>query len=334
MISALISNIDYKSYSGLIVSTSSKFTVQLSRLPDKKFNQKLYCNFLITNPDDLLNLLVEFDGKIKTILIDVERKQPIDLMKIAMETVKESVILPYKPNDVTVEAADQLVLHFTGVDLRQKKVLIYGTGNLAFKLALRLLEREADVLIVGRNQEKVKSIVEVLNLVKPRFSEASAYEFDFMEDSTIVDGFVSFVSGEQVVPAEWCKYIRPSGFAIDGGIGNFEGSFIAKALEDKIAIVRLDVRLGNLFLEASVEALSGGNSFFTETMGVKELNGYQLVAGGIIGEAGSIIVDAIQKPTQVIGVANGYGGLKSEEQFTELDRRNLHNAKETLLSNI
>ncbi|WP_155767548.1 hypothetical protein [Sporosarcina ureilytica] len=328
MLEALITDINQ--YSLLLISTTSRNSVQISRLPDKNLNGQPVANILLTDRKLAQELFRKIDGQIENILIDVERKQEINLMEIANEVIKRSRVLPYKPNDVTLEAADQLILHQLGVDLAGKKVLVYGTGNIAFKLALRLLEREVDVLIEGRDPEKIQSIVTTLNMIKPRYSCAVARPHQEHIDFKY-DGLISFLSSEKIIETKMSIHIKPSGFAIDGGIGNFQGTFIAAALEKDVSVLRLDVRLGNPFLFAGITSLSDENEFFNTVIGSNQVGSMKLVAGGVIGEAGSIIVDRIKSPTQIIGIANGYGGLKDEKQFTEEDRKNLHYAKETFI---
>lgn len=317
-------------YGVLLISITSRTSNDISRLPDKIINGKLAANFLITDGQIARDLFMEIDGQIETILIDVERKQEVNLMEIANEVIKYSTILPYKPNDVTLEAADQLILNQLGMDLTGNKILVYGTGNIAFKLALRLLEREVDVSIKGRNPDKVQSIVTTLNMIKPGYSCAVARAYQ--EDLNFkYDGLISFLSSEKVIDESLVGHIMSNGFAIDGGIGNFQGTFIADSLEKGISVLRLDVRLGNPFLIAGISSLSSENEFFNTVIGSHQTGDMKLVAGGIIGEAGSIIVDRIKSPTQIIGIANGYGGLKNDEQFTENDRENLQYAKETFI---
>ena len=317
-------------YSYLLISTTARDSVEINRLPDKSFKGKLAANYLITDEKIARNFFVEIDGQVEDILIDVERKQEVNLMDIANDVIKHSNILPYKPNDVTLEAADQLILNQLGVDLAGKKILVYGTGNIAFKLALRLLEREVDVSVQGRNPDKIQSVVTTLNMIKPSYSNAVAREH---QDAIKYeyDGLVSFLSSEKIIDSTMAVNIKSNGFAIDGGIGNFQGTFIADSLEKGISVLRLDVRLGNPFLRAGITSLSSENEFFNTIIGSNQTGEMKLVAGGIIGEAGSIIVDRIKSPTQIIGIANGYGGLKNDEQLTKNDRKNLQYAKETFI---
>lgn len=330
MLNSLVNVIEDGKYRYLLVSTTSRDSAEISRLPDKNFNGEIAANVLITNRQIAAELFEKIDGQIETVLIDVERKQGIDLMAIANDVIIYSNILPYKPNDVTLEAADQLILNQLGLNLADKRILVYGTGNLSFKLALRLIEREADISIAGRNPDKVDSIVTTLNMIKPSYSNVAA-QVHHNDVTDKYDAIISFLSTEKIIDSSMVVYIKQGGIAIDGGIGNFQGEFIAEALEKEISVLRLDVRLGNPFLLAGITALSSENEFFNSVIGSYTMENMKVVAGGIIGEESSIIVDRIKNPSQIIGVANGYGGLKNEEQLTEHDRKNLQYARKTFL---
>lgn len=251
MLNSLINDLQSKEYKMLLVSTTARKSMKISRLPDKIFDDIRVANILVTDTIIAKELFQKIDDQIATLLIDVERKKDVNLMEVAKSVVRMSKILPYKPNDVTLEATDQLILNQLGTDLTNKQVLIYGTGNIAFKLALRILEREANVSILGRNENKTQALVDTLNLVIPRHStvKASVHQEDV---STEYDGLISFLSSEKVIDASMVHHIKRHGFAIDGGIGNFQGLFIAEALEKEVSCLRLDVRLGNPFLLAGI----------------------------------------------------------------------------------
>src|SRR5699024_8203446 len=133
--------------------------------PDREYSEGKSLNLLITSEEVAFDTIKYFDGKIENIVVDIERKQEINLFEIARKVVRNSKLYTNKPNDLTMEAVDTLLLKQFSQDLSNKKILIYGTGNIAFKLALRLAERNAKVLLDGRDKQKVEKLSEALNLV-------------------------------------------------------------------------------------------------------------------------------------------------------------------------
>ena len=101
------------------------------------------------------------DGKVDYIMVDAEKKvsdsmslsgAPANVERAVHEVVKRSTLWIYKGNDIAVEAVDSLLgyLYITKDKLRGlggKKVTILGAGNLGCKLALKLVERGAEVTI-------------------------------------------------------------------------------------------------------------------------------------------------------------------------------------------
>lgn len=311
-----------KDYPGLLITTTARKSKSYSRLPDKWVEDQKIANILITDENILKKLLVVIDGEVKNIYIDVERKQDINLMKIALDTIKKSNLVPIKPNDLTLEAADQLILCLVGANISGKNIIVYGTGNIAFKLAVRLVEREANVYLEGRNKEKVSLLVNTINSIIPHYTKARVFSYN-SECKKEMDGLISFLSSEKVIGEHYVDRIKSGGFAIDGGIGNLNEKFICKSLSKKIENYRLDVRFATPFLKANIEAKEYRRYFFKTIIGFKIINKVQVVSGGLIGNNGDIIVDKISNPEHVIGVANGYGGLKKENEITKTDAINL-----------
>ncbi|MBS4195724.1 hypothetical protein [Lederbergia citri] len=305
-----------KKYTMAFISTTAKHSDDFLRLPDKEILGDDTIHLLVTNESIATKLFKYLNGKVPDIFIDIERKQEIDLMKLAEESINDSRIHPYKPNDITVEAADQLLLyHFQG-NLTGKNVLLYGNGNINAKLAIRLTERNANVYLYGRNQKKSKDLANAINLILPAYSPNVVRVFD---DEELFDAMVSFISAEKVITSDFVAYLKSGGIALDGGIGNYTEEFIFDAINKGINVLRLDVRIGLPFLEASTKAVK--HSFFQEIMGQREISNISIVAGGIIGASGSVIVDRIDQPKQIIGVANGIGGVKNESTLSDHDKR-------------
>jgi len=52
------------------------------------------------------------------------------------------------------------------------------------------------------------------------------------------------------------------------------------------------------------------------------VDGVPVVAGGAIGERGAVIVDDVENPARIVGVADGSGGLlRQPSEFAENLRR-------------
>lgn len=235
----------------------------------------------------------------RTIYVDVERKQRADLMAIARDEVRTSALAHTKPNDATVDALDVTVSHFLGPDLHGLTAGIVGVGNLGFKSALRLAERNARVRISDRDPQVVRRATEAINGILPRYQSDPVDEWRHES----VDLLITAVTSVSAIDATWLTRVASGALVIDMGINNLSEEFIAGALARDLRLVRLDTRASTQHIP---EASPG---FFEEYLGESTLGETLLISGGVMGRYGQVVVDSFAHPTVVVGIANGHGGL-------------------------
>lgn len=315
------------SYSAIAISTTAKNAVPFNVLPRKVLQDTAVSSFMINDKEKLKETLLFFDGKLDYIFIDIEQKQEINLFNIAMDIVSSTELIAIKPNDTTLESLDILVRTQFKDNLSNKNVIVIGTGNLASKSALRLAERQANVYIRGRKAEKEELIVNALNCFLPRYSPKIKV-LKKENELEKVDVIISFLSGQFIEEGILKPYINRNTFIIDGGINNFSSSFIKKMLNQDVAMIRLDTRIALPYQLLSIHDYT--TSFFKEVYGKSKINRVPIVAGGFIGEEGAVIVDNVKNPNQIIGIADGSGGVKSDEQLTKANRKSLRKIKEAI----
>ncbi|HBV22314.1 MAG TPA: hypothetical protein DEB42_00785 [Jeotgalicoccus sp.] len=289
----------------ITVSTTSKHKKNFLKLPDKLILGRISPNYLINDLNSLRKLINDNNSFNNIFILDVEKKQNISLYDVV--DLKNKI--DYKPNDLTMEAADLSILNYFENNISGKNVGIYGTGNIAFKIALRLSERNARVHIFGRKQRKIKVCIDALEQVT--FDKELIHHGD--KDSRL-DSFVSFVSADEVISSDYNNLLKDNALCLDGGIGNFSKEFISTALENGHDVRRLDVRQSQEIMDGYIN--SRLNSQFSQIIGRDIINNHPVVAGGIMGQDGQVIIDRIVKPTRVIGIANGIGGVKNESDLS------------------
>ena len=111
-------------------------------------------------------------------------------------------------------------------------------------------------------------------------------------------------------------------------------SRIAKELmENDIEIIRLD---GHAALVREVSSIIDTYNYMDQNMGKGHIDSVPIVAGGVWGSEGDVVVDAINDPIHIIGVADGNGHILSK--LSPLNNQMLERAKKSirynLLSNI
>lgn len=304
------------------LSTTSKHNRPVLQLPNKIINGQISENFLVNDVNYLEKLIQKLNSD-DIIITDIEDKGS----HILYEKVYKSNKIDYKPNDLTMEAADLAIFNYFNRNPLEKTVGIYGTGNIAFKLALRLSERNFEVHIFGRNREKIKICVDALKQVT--FNESLIIEGNY---NSKIDAFIPFVSAEEVITEEYIDILNVNSLCLDGGIGNFSKGFIKSALDHGHEVRRLDVRQSQEIMDGYVN--SRLNSQFDKIIGRDEIGGYSVVAGGIIGQDGEVIVDNITNPQKVIGIANGIGGVKSVTVLNDDEKSKIQKVQQIIQQDI
>lgn len=311
------------------VGSTARLLAPFLILPRRSYHDFSCINFLVSRPEDAALCLERLDGEADYVLVDVEAKQPLDLMAIAASVVRRSALAAYKPNDASVEAADLLVRHHFQDQLGGKSILILGAGNLSSKLALRLCERNANIQMHSRNFARASQIADGLNAMLPGYtsSRVEAIETLPLEENRY-DALVSFIAADQIADEGAARLVRPEGLAVDGGINNFSPGFLLLSQQRGVGCCRLDVRLG--FLYALLAIQQDVSHFHSHVKGERLVGDIRLLAGGMIGRRGDVIVDRIDQPGQIIGIANGIGSILPEIQYTETDRQKLNKIEEML----
>jgi hypothetical protein len=289
------------------------------------------------------------DGVVDQILVDAEKKIGIqlgvdlDLLKyfglslppfknktrinlelgnlsVACESyIKKSHFQEYKPNDVTVES----VWHFLSNRYRTlsgKRVAIIGSGNIGFKLALKLVECGCHIELVRRDLWRGTLMADVINIVKPESTIAIAhYNSNPLQASLFCDVIIGCTNGIPVITWEMIQTMKPSGIVIDVGKGCIFKDAIQKAVEQRIPIIRCDITSA---IDGLISTIQRTQVVLDQEMGRSEIEkGIFVVSGGFLGLAGDVVVDKYRNPCKIIGVADGAGDLK--KKLSKEDNRNI-----------
>jgi hypothetical protein len=192
----------------------------------------------------------------------------------------DTVLLTYSDRAMWADAAAAHLAKLVPGTLAGKAVMVTGEDELVLRLALTLDEMGAEVAT-----EDVAPL-----------EEAAA-------DADVV---VAMAPRSPVVTRAVASAMRPGALLYDGGIGSLAPDAVAEAERRGVRVVRIDMRPT---LAATALALIGMRRLVTERMGRAEWDGVSVVAGGLVGREGEVVVDSIRAPSRVIGVADGRGGI-------------------------
>lgn len=237
-------------------------------------------NAEVSNPEEGIRIAQAVDGLVDYILVDADSHTETlkGMAGRIKNVVKKGNVYTYKDSDALVSAVDTLVSQL--VDESHKRIAIIGENNRAKKLSLRLKERGFEV-----NPPSDRS-VGVLIGVSP-FQPA--------------------------VDIKALKRLESKGIIIDAGPESIFPEVIDESFRLKIPIYRVDMRAG---LSGEIINVLETHQLKDRIMGKGEIADIPVVAGGVLGRRGDIVLDSISNPTMVIGVADGKGGLLKESEIS------------------
>ena len=223
-------------------------------------------------------------------------------------TVKKTPILGYKGNDLTVDSIDCLLSQTIQDPIRGmggKRATIIGAGNLGSKLALKLVERGVSVTMTRRDLEKLQTIVRALNYIKPATTVAEVHgSTDNEAACQDADILIGMTNGRAVITPSMINRLADGALVMDGGKGCFYPEALDRAHARNLRILRVDIRAG---FEGEVARLLEMERLLKHTLGRRDFNGISIVSGGLLGHVDEIVVDNVNHPKIIFGIANGRG---------------------------
>ncbi len=327
---------------GFLIGTTSKTNFKKFYFtPIREFNSIIIFGVIINNLNEAKTLSKIVDNKVDYIFVDSEKKikdtsYKIDKFSSVERAVKEntkiSKVLTYKGNDITVEALDLLLANFTNNENKRldgKKISILGAGNLGTKIAIKLLERGANVNLFRRNQIKLKKIIEAINIIKPKFTKQSITYFNDLNKITKnADFIIGATNGSQIIDNNILKNAKKNVIIVDVGKGTITHNAIKEANEKNISLYRLDITPA---LCGMLESNVYFDKIFRKTIGTKKIYNQRLISGGILAEINDIVVDNVNKPSIIYGIADGKGDLK--KNILKSDKIKINKIKKLLKIN-
>jgi len=285
--------------------------------PLRKTSRLIAGSVIVYDVGQAVSVARAVDGRVDYVLIDTEKKISTELYgpdnvgnveRAVRETVKQSRVLTYKGNDLTVDSIENLIVQILSTyprGLSGKRAAIIGAGNVGSKLALKLVERGMDVLLMRRDRVKLAAIVTALNIIKPAETIAKVFAGeDNLSIAQGVDLLVGLTQGSPVITMAMVDSLAPGAIVMDGGKGCCEPEAIRLAQEKHIPIYRADIRPG---FEGHMGIVLETERIVKNALGRTEFDGVPVVSGGLMACLNEIVVDSIADPNAVFGVANGLG---------------------------
>ena len=230
-------------------------------------------------------------------------------------------VMTYNDFDIWASSAINLIKSNEQSGLSKKKVLLLGYNYLATRILLQLIDAQTEIYVLQSEYDNLTVPYigsTTISIDSPHLHyAANIREFD------ILLGCCLHQKSNNIKALTDCTF-----WAIyDVGVSNFDENFIAQQKQKGCtAIYRSDDRAG---VASMVLNMMETDYLSRSCMGRISLGNIHLVAGGIIGEQGDVVVDSIEAPRKIFGIANGDGTFK--KQLTKDDLLHIEKVK-TILS--
>lgn len=271
------------------------------RLPDRHDAHGVLGAVLVETEDQARAVLAALDVPGRTIVVDVERKQDLALDTMAGALVRHARWVPTKPNDTTIRSLDVVLTDLFGPDLSSLRALVVGPGNIGFKSALLLAERNVAVAVHGRDATRTRLVVDALRTILPAHARRAPVVDDGVSPCDLLLGAAA---ADGVLDRSWLARVERGGVVLDAGIGNVTADLVAAAPAAGVGVVRLDARAAEAQVLWPAQGFGVGGG---ARRGV--VDGVPVACCGLVAERGVVVVDDCDAPGRVIGVADGVGGL-------------------------
>ena len=202
-------------------------------------------DYILVDAEKKIGITIGSDKALKSFgfeLIPDKQKSRIplemgNLSGACISYIKKSKYQEFKPNDITVES----VWHFLSGSfdsLSGKRIAIIGSGNIGFKLALKLVESGCHVELVRRDMVKGNLMADIINITKPLSTLAIAhYNNNALQASLFCDAIIGCTNGVPAINIDMIQSMSPKGLIMDVGKGSLFKEALAKAVQSKIKIM-------------------------------------------------------------------------------------------------
>lgn len=262
-------------------------------------------NIMLAEPDRLAEVLETIDGLVDYVLLDPGgRPAPT-------EALQSTVLLTYLDHEMWARTTCAQITFLLGGQLHGRRLAITGSPPLVLRAAGDFVEAGAHVALDSD--------------AAPDASIPGAERMPLDEAVRSAEAVISLSPRQPAITADHVAEMEHAILLYDGGIGSLHPEAVPAAEERGIRVVRVDMRPS---LAATALERIAMKRLVDTHMGRANWNGVDVVAGGLIGREGDVIVDSISRPTRVIGIADGKGAIVRPDPADE----RVHRARQAIAS--
>ena len=315
-----ITSLEGKTSVFLIGNTSKVIEGDFYTIPVRSYSQFIVTGAIVSGEKIAKNIAKLIDGKVSYIFIDSEKKIKDkntistslgNIQRAVSEVVTKSILISYKANDLTVDAADQFISEYFAKDVAHlggKKTAILGMGNIGSKIAAKLVERGSEVSVYRRTTTKLNRVVDYINDSKPKYTLATAKAANSVAEACDkADILIGLTNGVAVIDENAISSANPNPLILDIGKGSISKKTVKFAHSLNIEVFRLSVESA---LEGMIISSISTHNIFENKTGRAKYKGINIVSGGILALEDEFIVDNYNIPKIIYGLGNGEGDFE------------------------
>ena len=255
-------------------------------------------------------ILSEADGIIDRIVLDIDMIRSNSQQIIDYVMANSSIpIMKYSDVQMWGDSAVDFV-SLNEKDLQNKKVLVVGKSYLATQIVRNLLTRGVHVYMTQTEMEDVLFPVNHDSCITIQSSHLHVVSDETYFD-VLIGGNMKKCLNEQLL--EQYTYGR----VYDIGLQNFSRTFIHSLTVAATPVYRFDNRAA---VASVILRLMETEDLLKNVMGKAQLKDITLISGGIMGAMGDVVVDNVNDPSSVLGIADGCGSFVHDADYTEQDK--------------
>ncbi len=276
----------------------------------------------VTDEEQLVEVLETASGNVEVVFLDIDRKPGgvVAPARLARAHLEKTLLLTYSDSRVWVNAVEGQVVRMLRETLDGQVIVIVGDHAKSRLLAMHLGERLARVVLLNDAVHESSLASLAAFSFDPSGLDVISLPIKFPETASWL--------GRAALVVAWPP--SPAGFGrslvesladetpiLDAGIGSLDAEALAAAQQRQATLLRVNMWPA---MSGALDAAHESARVRRDALGRSELGGVPVVAGGVIGKAGEVVVDSVGEPTRVIGIADGRGGVVFHYTTGDRDR--------------
>ena len=261
----------------------------------------------------LVDFIIEQSrGIIDRIILDIDNKR-INSTEIInkVRAQKDIPVLEYSDFKMWGDSAVDFIFQ-NEQEHKQLKVLLLGHSYLTTHILLNLIRHNVSVYMFEEdylkeypldNEVKISIDTDKVRLIRDEkhFHVIIGSNVKHEYDCTRLD----MISSSSIY---------------DIGLQNFSCDYINSMIDQEVKVYRFDNRAA---VSSVVLNLMETEELINNVMGTVMIGNYRLISGGVMGKKGDIVVDNIQSPYSILGIADGHGAFIHEYDYTDIQRASI-----------